>query len=387
MIGMTGELADHTIVNVDLGQRSYSIRIGDGLIARTGPLIAAGLPQKRVFILTDENVAPLYLDALAASLETAGIAHDSLVLPPGEATKSFAYLETVLSTMYERGCERRTTLLALGGGVVGDLGGFAAASYMRGIDFIQIPTTLLAQVDSSVGGKTGINLARGKNLVGAFYQPRAVVIDTQALDTLPRRQFLAGYAEVAKYGALGDDVFWTWLEVNGPRMDSADAALRNSVRAQAIRVSCEAKAKIVAADEREGGSRALLNLGHTFGHALEAETGFSDRLLHGEAVAVGMVLAFRLSERQGLCDPGEANRIAAHLREMGLPTGMSDIDWPDGRPPRAETLIDHMRRDKKVVDGSIGFVLARAIGVATQVRDVPEPALVALLEDALADAG
>lgn len=362
-------------LELDLGDRSYAIHIGEGLIARAGALMAPVLRRPRVFVVTDDNVAPLYLARLLGSLEAAGIAHDEAVLPAGEHTKSFAHLESLLDAMLDARCERGTTLVALGGGVIGDLAGFAAAILLRGVPFVQIPTTLLAQVDSSVGGKTGINTRHGKNLVGSFHQPRLVLADTGALDTLPRRQLLSGYAEVVKYGLIDDPGFFAWLEANGPAvLAGGDAARRH-----AVLTSCRAKARVVSADERESGLRALLNLGHTFGHALEAEAGYSGALLHGEAVAVGMVLAFDLSVRLGLCPPDDAARLRRHFAALGLPARLRDLDGRDWQPRR---LLDHMGGDKKVCDGRVTFVLARGIGQAFLTRDVPSEEVLRLLGDA-----
>jgi 3-dehydroquinate synthase len=297
-------------IRVDLGDRSYDIDVGHGLLAGAGARIRPLLAQPRVVVVTDERVANLYLEELTASLAAAGIVHAAVVLPPGEATKDFPHLADLCDQVLALGIERRTTLLALGGGVIGDITGFAAAILLRGLDFVQVPTTLLAQVDSSVGGKTGINTKAGKNLVGAFHQPKLVLADTATLTTLDDRQLRAGYAEVVKYGLLGDAPFFDWLEEYG------DAVLRREPAAlqRAVAVSCRAKAAVVAADEREGGIRALLNLGHTFGHALEAETGFGAVLLHGEAVAVGMVLAFELSSRLGLAAAEDAARVRRRWR-------------------------------------------------------------------------
>ena len=347
------------------------------MIAQAGSHIAPLLKQRRVIIVTDRNVARHHLEGLERSLKAAGIAADTVTLEPGEHTKSFAELEELTSRLFDLKIERNTTLIALGGGVIGDLTGFAAAITLRGIDFIQIPTTLLAQVDSSVGGKTGINAAQGKNLVGSFYQPRLVLTDIATLDTLPRRELLAGYAEVVKYGLINDPAFFSWLETNGADLIDGD----QTARRHAIMVSCRAKAEVVGADEREAGARALLNLGHTFGHALEAECGYSDELLHGEAVAIGMVMAFDLSAQLGLCPLEDAARVQRHLASVGLPTSPG---WIDGRDWSAERLIQHMRRDKKVTDGRIGFVLARGIGKAFFPAHVELDEISALLETAIA---
>ena len=364
------------MVTVDLGQRSYNIHIGNDLLNNAGEIMAPLLRIPQVFILTDATVAPLYLSLLQASLDKAGIRHQTLVVPAGESSKSFAKLETVLAAMLEARCERATTLIALGGGVIGDLGGFAAAVYQRGIDFIQIPTTLLAQVDSSVGGKTGINMPHGKNMVGAFHQPRLVLADLDTLNSLPPRQLRAGYAEIVKYGCIDDEAFFVWLEDHGPALLAGDLAARR----HAVTVSCEAKARIVAADEREGNIRALLNLGHTFGHAFEAELGYSDALLHGEAVALGMVLAFRLSSRMDLLPKAAVVRLTRHLVAVGLPTTP-----PSGYKWNVDPLLVHMAGDKKVKNGRLTFVLAKAIGAAFLDNNVEDNDLRATLEDFVAE--
>jgi 3-dehydroquinate synthase len=366
------------LVRVDLGARSYDIVIGEDLLARAGADLASGLGRPQVGIVTDETVASLYLGRLEAALDGAGIAHGAVVLPAGEGTKDFVHLDRLCQRLITLRLERSSTLIALGGGVIGDLTGFAAGILLRGMTFIQIPTTLLAQVDSSVGGKTGINLPQGKNLVGLFHQPKRVLIDVSTLDTLDGRQLRAGYAEVVKYGLLGDGSFFAWLERYGRSLLSGDRAARR----HAIAVSCRAKARIVEADEREEGLRALLNLGHTFGHALEAETGYSDHLLHGEAVSIGMVLAFELSHRLGYCPAEDRDRVKDHLVRCGLPVALPRDALPDGVPGwRADRLLDHMRRDKKVQGGKLTFVLVRGIGQAFVSRSVPEDAVVTLLED------
>jgi 3-dehydroquinate synthase len=364
-------------LSVDLAARSYEILIGRGLIAEAGRHIAPILKQRRVIVVTDANVARHHLETLEHSLRAAEIKFASIVLPPGEETKSFAGLEDLINRLLDAGIERGTTLVALGGGVIGDLTGFAAAIALRGIDFVQIPTSLLAQVDSSVGGKTGIDTPQGKNLVGAFHQPLLVLADTAALDTLPRRELLAGYAEVAKYGLINDPAFFAWLESHAADLLDGDDDLRR----HAILASCRAKAAIVAADEREQGQRALLNLGHTFAHALEAECGYSSELLHGEAVAIGMVLAFDLSTSLGLGPLEDAARVQRHLASIGLPTSPT---WIDGREWSAERLIRHMGKDKKVKDGRIAFVLARGIGRAFFPAHAEHEAIAALLETAIA---
>ncbi len=362
---------------VELGARSYDIRIGPGLLERAGAEIAPLLARPRVAIVTEEVVARHHLARLEAGLEAAGIAHDSLVLPAGEGSKSWAMLERCTEWLLAQRVERRDVVLALGGGVIGDLVGFSAAILRRGVRFVQLPTTLLAQVDSSVGGKTGINSALGKNLVGAFHQPALVLADTEALATLAPRDFLAGYGEVVKYGLLGDADFFAWLEAHGPAMARGDAA----ARIEAVARSCRMKAEIVARDETEQGERALLNLGHTFGHALEAATGYSDRLLHGEGVAIGCALAFELSARLGLCPQEEPSRLRAHLAAMGMKRDLRDIQ---GDLPDAEGLMALMAQDKKVLDGRIRFILARGIGAAFVTDAVPPGEVQALLAEALA---
>jgi 3-dehydroquinate synthase len=366
-------------VPVALGQRSYDILIGQGLLAEAGALIGDMLRGRQAAIVTDDNVAQLHLPALQASLGKADIAHTAIVLPPGEATKSYASLAMLCDRLLLANIERRDLVIALGGGVIGDLSGFAAAVLRRGVDFVQIPTTLLAQVDSSVGGKTGINSPLGKNLVGAFHQPRLVLADLDLLGTLPPREFAAGYAEVAKYGLLGDVAFFDWLETNLQVILDGDA----KARMHAVKTSCEAKARIVAEDETETGVRALLNLGHTFGHALEAATGYSNRLLHGEAVAIGMVQAFRFSEWLSHCGKGTAQRVAAHLASAGLPVETGQI--PGSLPPPHD-LVAIMRQDKKAIAGRLTFILARRIGEAFVARDVREEDVTAFLAADLAQA-
>lgn len=364
-------------VAVDLGARSYAVRVGPGLIAQAGKEIGPLLRRPRVAVLTDERVAALHLPAFEAGLEAVGIGSAALALPPGEETKSWAGLERAVEWLISEKVERRDVVVALGGGVIGDLAGFAAAILRRGVRFVQVPTTLLAQVDSSVGGKTGINSPRGKNLIGAFHQPSLVLADIDVLATLPARDFLAGYGEVVKYGLLGDEEFFAWLERNGPALARGDAGLRQ----EAVRRSVAMKAAIVARDETEEGERALLNLGHTFAHALEAATGYSDRLLHGEAVAIGCALAFELSARLGLCPQEEPGRVRAHLAAMGMKRDLADIP---GDLPDARGLLDLMAQDKKVVDGRLRFVLTRRIGAAF-VADGVEPEVVqGLLAETLA---
>ena len=364
-------------VRVDLGPRSYDVRVGEGLIAGAGEEIGPILARPRVAVLTDETVAGMHLPALEAALERQGIAVSALALPAGEATKGWEQLSRATEWLLDEKIERRDVVIALGGGVIGDLGGFAAAILRRGVRFVQIPTTLLAQVDSSVGGKTGINTGHGKNLVGAFHQPSLVLADIGVLGTLPPRDFLAGYGEVVKYGLLGDAAFFDWLEINGPALAKGDAALR----AEAVRRSVQMKADIVARDETEKGDRALLNLGHTFCHALEAATGYSDRLLHGEGVAIGCALAFELSARLGLCAQEEPSRVRAHLKAMGMKTDLTDIP---GDLPDADGLLALMGQDKKVIDGRLRFVLARGIGTAFVAEEVDPGAVRAVLTDAMA---
>ena len=351
-------------LRVELGERAYEILVGGGLIARAGREMLPLLRRRQAIIVSDEAVAGHYLAALRDSLTEAGIAHHAVLLPPGEETKDLAHFGKLVDDILAIGIERGTMLIALGGGVVGDVTGFAAATLLRGIDFVQIPTTLLAQVDSSVGGKTGINTRLGKNLIGAFYQPRLVLADTGTLSSLPRRELLAGYAEIVKYGLIRDAEFFAWLEAEGRSVcDLMPGALR-----RAVMTSCAMKADIVAGDEREEGDRALLNFGHTFGHALETETGFSSQLLHGEAVALGMVLAFDFAARLGLVVGDEARSARHHLEERGLPTQMAAIGLA-GTP--ADRLLAHMSRDKKVRDGRITLILPRRIGEVFVMKDAP----------------
>jgi 3-dehydroquinate synthase len=365
-----------TQVTVDLGPRSYDILIGRGVIDLAGVEIARRLPGSRIAIVTDENVAAYHLRHLTGRLDAVGIRYTTVTIAPGEASKSFAGLATVIDGLLAARLERRDAVLAFGGGVVGDLAGFAAGVTLRGMHLIQMPTTLLAQVDSSVGGKTGINTERGKNLVGLFQQPDFVLADAGILDSLPPRQFNAGYAEVAKYGLIGDAPFFVWLEANWRAV-----AAGWPEREHAIAVSCRAKAATVAADERDEGARALLNFGHTFGHALEAATGYSDRLVHGEAVAIGMVLALQFSARLNLCSPDDGARVAAHLAEVGLPTEIGDIP---GDRQQAKRLMDLMAQDKKVSRGRLTFILTRGIGQAFIANDVAPGEVLAFLEEKVA---
>ncbi|MCW3780011.1 3-dehydroquinate synthase [Defluviimonas salinarum] len=362
-------------VHVDLGSRSYDVRIGAGLLARAGAEIAPFLKRRRVAVLTDETVGELHLDALRKGL--GDIAMTALALPAGEATKGWPQFSRAVDWLLAEKVERRDIVVAFGGGVIGDLAGFAAAVLRRGVRFVQIPTSLLAQVDSSVGGKTGINSVHGKNLIGAFHQPALVLADIGVLGTLPARDFLSGYGEVVKYGLLGDAAFFDWLEANGPALAAGDMAARQ----YAVRRSVEMKARIVERDETEEGDRALLNLGHTFCHALETATGYSDRLLHGEGVAIGCALAFELSQRLGLCSQEAPSRVRAHLKAMGMKTDLADIP---GDLPDAEALLALMAQDKKIVDGRLRFILARGIGEAFVTSDVPGEAVRKVLGEALA---
>ncbi len=360
----TNQSSQRKCVRVELGSRSYDVLIGAGLINETLELATAVFGKAKYAIVTDENVASNHLASVEEPLKQAGQWRTSVVLPAGEKTKSFEHFQRLSEAFLTAGTERRDVIIALGGGVIGDLGGFAAAVQRRGVRFLQIPTSLLAQVDSSVGGKTGINTPQGKNLIGAFHQPNLVLADTGVLATLPERQMRAGYGEIVKYGLLGDRNFYSWLEDNAASVVSGGPA----ALIHAVTRSVEMKAEIVARDETETGDRALLNLGHTFGHALEAWTGYSDRLLHGEGVAIGICLAFRLSEALEACPPQTAARVAAHIKSIGLPTDIGDI--PGGELPSADLLVDLMGQDKKVQDGQLTFILARDIGEAFITRDV-----------------
>jgi 3-dehydroquinate synthase len=370
--------AQAQILTVDLADRSYDIHIGSGLLDDCGAAIRAVSRSTRAFIVTDDNVAPHYLKRLERTLHNAGMTTDSLTLPAGEQAKSWDHLGGLLDAMLDVRSERGTMVVALGGGVIGDLAGFAASILLRGVDFVQVPTTILSQVDSSVGGKTGINVRQGKNLVGAFHQPRLVIADTEVLTTLPQREILAGYAEVAKYGLIDDPALWDWLESGG---GTEIAALAPQALQRAIHASCTAKARVVASDEKENGVRALLNLGHTFAHALEAEGGYGGPLLHGEAVAVGMVMAFDLSVRMGLCPADEAQRVRAHLAAVGLPVVPPQIN---GHPMDAQRLLAHMASDKKVADGKVTFVLAHGIGKAFLCRNVNPTDVLTTLQSSVA---
>jgi 3-dehydroquinate synthase len=369
-------------VKVALGPRSYDIVIGRGLIGSLGARIAALRPRAKTIIVTDENVARHHLAAVEAALAGAGVATSRAIIPIGEGSKSFRMFEQVCEAIIAARIERGDLVVALGGGVIGDLAGFAASAVRRGLDYVQVPTTLLAQVDSSVGGKTAINSGHGKNLVGAFHQPILVVADTAALDTLPAREFRAGYAEVAKYGLLGDAAFFSWLEANWRDVFKGGSSSGSLAREHAIAVSCRAKAAIVQRDEREIGERQLLNLGHTFGHALEAACGFSERLLHGEAVAAGMALAFAFSARQRLMPAAEAERAIRHLAEVGLPTRPKDIP---GGLPSLDQLMDLIAQDKKVKRGMPTFILVRGIGAAFVETGVDQEEVRAFLSEKLAE--
>jgi 3-dehydroquinate synthase len=353
---------DPTVVHVALGARSYDIVIGRGLLDSLGARIAALRPGAKAVIVTDDNVARYHLEPAEAALRHAGVASSRVIVPAGEASKSYRVFEQVCEAVIASRIERGDLAIALGGGVIGDLTGFVAAVVRRGLDYVQVPTTLLADVDSSVGGKTAIDSAHGKNLIGAFHQPILVLADTALLDTLPEREFRAGYAELVKYGLLGDADFFAWLEKNWREVFTGGNSSGSSAREHAIAESCRAKAAIVARDERETGDRALLNLGHTFGHALEAACGFSDRLLHGEAIAAGMALAFEFSARgQGLLPMAEAKRAIRHLAEVGLPTRLQDIPGP---LPSVDQLMELIAQDKKVKRGMLTFILMRGIGSA-----------------------
>ncbi len=363
-------------VRVALGERSYDILIGNGLAPEAGTLIAERLPGARVLVVTDDTVAGLHLPTLMLSFAAAGVSAESHAVRPGEGSKAFGPLEGVVDAVLAARLERGDSVVALGGGVVGDLAGFAAGIVRRGMRFVQVPTSLLAQVDSSVGGKTGINTPRGKNLVGVFHQPDLVIADTAILDTLSSRHFRAGYAEVAKYGLINDAPFYRWLEGAWREIFAGAAA-----RQRAIATSCAAKAAIVARDERETGDRALLNLGHTFGHALEAATDYSDRLVHGEAIAIGMTLAAEFSTRLGFAPETLRDRVEGHFAAVGLPTRLSQIPGP---PMTRERLMALMAQDKKVARGRLTFILMRDVGQAFIARDIPAEAVERFLDEALA---
>ncbi|MBD8067033.1 3-dehydroquinate synthase [Devosia sp. PTR5] len=363
---------DHT-VHVALGERAYDILIGPRLLEEAGAILADRFPGRRFGIVTDETVAKAQLPRLQTALDAAGLSYSAIVLPPGEATKSYSALEQVVEGLLAARLERGDLVIALGGGVIGDLAGFAAAITRRGMDFVQMPTSLLAQVDSSVGGKTGINSPQGKNLVGAFHQPRLVLADLSTLDTLPLRQFAAGYAEVVKYGLIDDPQFFEWLEANRSEIFAGGPA-----RGEAIARCCAHKARVVIEDETETGVRALLNLGHTFGHALEKDTGYSDRLLHGEGVSIGMVLAHGFSTRLGLAPGQDASRVENHLKAAGLPTRLADIPGEIGS---TETLMAAVAQDKKVQRGALTFILTRGIGQAFIEKNVDPQVVHGYLEE------
>jgi 3-dehydroquinate synthase len=372
---------DPTVVQVALDERSYGIVIGRGLLTSLGARIQALRAGAKIAIVTDETVARHHLAAAEAALTGAGIVVSSVKVPAGESSKSFRQFERVCDALLAAKIERGDLVVALGGGVVGDLAGFAASVIRRGVDYVQVPTTLLAQVDSSVGGKTAINARQGKNLVGAFYQPILVVADTALLDTLPEREFRAGYAEVVKYGLLGDAAFFEWLDATWRDVFAGGNSSASFAREHAIAVSCRAKAAIVARDERETGDRMLLNLGHTFGHAFEAAAGFSDRLLHGEAVGLGMALAFEFSARRGLIEQAAADRVIAHLAAVGLPTHVRDV--AGGNWPGIDTMMDLISQDKKVKRGQLTFILVRGIGQAFISRDVAADEVAAFIAEKL----
>jgi 3-dehydroquinate synthase len=373
---MTSEEPGIRAVHVELGSRAYDILIGGGLLASAGDELARRFPGARAAIVTDENVAARHAATLKQSLEGAGMATATITIAPGERSKSFAVLEHVVDEVLAARLERGDVVIALGGGVVGDLAGFVAGIVRRGMAFVQVPTSLLAQVDSSVGGKTGINTAHGKNLVGVFQQPGLVIADTDVLDTLPRREFRAGYAEVVKYGLIDRPDFFTWLEANW-----RDIFAGGPARVQAIAVACQAKADVVARDERETGDRALLNLGHTFGHALEAATGYdSARLVHGEGVAIGMALAHRFSNRLNLASSDDAARVETHLSAVGLPVSAAQIP---GDLPGPERMLDYIAQDKKVSRGALTFILTRGIGRSFVAKDVPASEVMSFLKENL----
>lgn len=366
-------------VHVALGDRSYDIIVGDNAIDQCGKIIAKVAKSTRTIVITDENVAPNWLEKVTQSLEGAGLSAKSIILPPGEHTKSYRQLEALLDELLDQGIDRKTTLIALGGGVIGDLTGFAAAIVLRGINFVQIPTTLLSQVDSSVGGKTGIDTRQGKNLVGAFHQPLCVIADTATLDTLPARERRCGYAEVIKYGVINDRGFFDWLIENGQRVLDGDP----DARREAVIRSCKSKAAVVAADEKEVGLRALLNLGHTFGHAIEAQVGFDDVLKHGEAVSIGMVMALDMSARLAVAPESAKDELKDHLDKLGLPTTLTGLvgdNWTSA------ALLEHMGRDKKTEGNQLTFILARDIGNSFVAKDVGQEVVAATLDTFIADA-
>ena len=368
---MTSKSGDtQASVRVELGDRAYDIEIAAGLLQKAGVMIVERLGKRRCAIITDENVAALHLEKLQSSLDIAGLSHGTIILAPGEATKNFEPLAKACQELLQMEIERGDLIIAFGGGVIGDFAGFAASILRRGMSFVQIPTTLLSQVDSSVGGKTGINTAQGKNLVGTFHQPSLVLIDSDVLKTLPARELRAGYAEVVKYGLIDDPVFFSWLEEYGTHILAGDL----QARTHAIATSCRAKARIVAQDEKESGVRALLNLGHTFGHALEAWAGYDGSLLHGEGISIGMVMAFELSQQLGYCEAGASERVEKHFKSVGLPTRIADIATEHG--PGADELLKTMAQDKKVKNGKLVFIMTHDIGESFIDSEVPMEALV-----------
>lgn len=374
---MTATVLQTEIVRVPLNDRAYDIHIGENLIDRAGELLTPILKRSYVAVVTDENVDAAQGARLRASLENAGIDGKFIILPAGETTKSFANLEALTEKLLGLGIERDDVVIAFGGGVIGDLTGFASAVLRRGCRFVQIPTSLLAQVDSAVGGKTAINAAHGKNLIGAFHQPSMVITDICALDTLPQREVHAGYAEIVKYGLIADAPFFDWLEQNGTALLAGD----NAARVRAVSVSCRAKAAIVSADEHERGKRALLNLGHTFGHAFEAAFGYGDRLLHGEGVALGMVLAFEYSVRLRMCAEADAARVKKHITACGLPATIADLNAAADVDLTGKALINYMMQDKKVEQGDMTLILARGIGNGEIVKKADTTDVTAFLNE------
>jgi len=364
-------------IKVSLGTRSYDILIASGLLAHAGTLISQLRADVKCSIVTDENVAKHHLAPLQKALSMANVPNKAIILPPGEATKSFTPLSTLVETLLSHEIERGDLVIALGGGVIGDLAGFAASILRRGVDFVQIPTSLLAQVDSSVGGKTGINSKHGKNLIGAFHQPILVLCDLDVLSTLEPRQFRAGYAEVVKYGLIQDPAFFQWLQSHCDEI----YALDKQSLTHAIHTSCSMKADIVGRDEKEHGVRALLNLGHTFGHAFESLTGYGEKLLHGEAISIGMVLAFEFANKLELCPPSETEQVKAHFQAANLPTLIQDI--PGAQEFTTQSLMKKMRQDKKVERGDMVFILPHEIGNAMVTRQIPEATLHDFLQDKL----
>ena len=365
-------------LNINLGQRSYDIIIGREILSNLSEILPFSVQGRKVFIVTDENVERYAKNVQEGLKKQGALFCEIMVLPSGEATKSYENLQKVQGWMLENAIHRNALVIAVGGGVIGDLTGFAAATVLRGVPYVQVPTTLLSQVDSSVGGKTGINTKYGKNFVGAFYQPKAVLIDLKTLETLPRRELLAGYAEIVKYGLIKDPVFFEWLEANGAKV----CAMDDDALSYAIEVSCKAKAAVVQADELESGEvRALLNLGHTFGHALEAAAGYDGRLLHGEGVSIGIIMAMELSAWMNVCPREDVAYVKAHFESVGLPTSPQQIG--NGFKISVDTMIETMRRDKKAKDDKITFVLMRGIGEAFVTQDVPEDLVHEVVTDAL----